>query len=257
MPISVANALATGVSRLARSAKPARSDAAPRRLMSVAAAVGVADRARRRGQRLHAEKHRLHVGMRDDQAHRPTGGTGRAALAATVRISERVGEGAVGDADALDADAEAGDVHHREHAGEAAILLADQPADRSLALAAIDHGAGGRAVQAELLLDAGTDDVVAVAERAVVVDAPLRHQKKRDAARAFGCIGEAGEDEVDDVVGEIMLAEGDEVLLAEQPIGAVAGPLGARRGRRRGRSRPAARSGSSSPSTRPRRARGK
>ena len=59
---------------------------------------------------------------------------------------------ALGDADALQADREARVVHHREHAGEAAVLLADQLADRA-AVVAIDHRAGRRAVNAELVLD--------------------------------------------------------------------------------------------------------
>ena len=82
----------------------------------------------------------------------------------------------------------------------------------------------------------------------------LRHEEERDAARAGGRIGQARQHEVDDVVGEVVLAIGDEDLLAGDAVGAVA--CAARRGcgSRRDRSPPAARSGSWSPSTRRRRA---
>ena len=39
-----------------------------------------------------------------------------------------------------------------------------------------------------------------------------------------GASGEAGEDQVDDVVGQIVVTVGDEDLGAEQAIGAVGGP---------------------------------
>ena len=128
-----------------------------------------------------------------------------------------------------------------------------QPTAPALAEAAvaIDHGAGRRAVDAELVLDAGADDVVARAERAVGVGQELRHEEQRDAARAGRRVGQPRQHEVDDVFGEVVLAIGDEDLLAEDAVGAVAAPLGAGASARRDRSRPAARSGSSSPSTRP------
>ena len=53
-----------------------------------------------------------------------------------------------------------------------AVLLADQPADRARRAVlgeavAIDHGAGRRAMDAELVLDAAAEDIVARAEAAV------------------------------------------------------------------------------------------
>src|SRR4029077_2070446 len=82
------------------------------------------------------------------------------------------------------ADRQAGRVHHDEHDVEATILLADQIADGALALFAIFHDAGRAGVDAELVLDAGTDHVVVGSERAVVVDADLGHQEQGDTARA-------------------------------------------------------------------------
>ena len=40
-------------------------------------------------------------------------------------------------------------------------------------------------------------------------------------------VGQARQHEVDDVVDQVVLAIGDEDLLAGDPVGAVAGPLGA------------------------------
>ena len=162
--------------------------------------------------------------MRDDRRRSVRA---RAALAALVRIGQRLLRRALGDGDALQADREARIVHHREHAIEPAVLLADQPADRA-ALVAIDHRAGRRAVNAELVLDRVAARIVARAERAVVVDEELRHEEQRDAFRAGRRIGQPREHEVDDVVGQIVLAVGDEDLRAGDAIAAVGCPLGAR-----------------------------
>ena len=83
-------------------------------------------------------------------------------------------------------------------------------------------------MDAELVLEAGAGDVVARAERAVLVDEILRHQEQRDAARAGRRVGQAGEDEMDDVVGHLVVAVGDEDLGAEDAVGAVGLLLGAR-----------------------------
>ena len=107
--------------------------------------------------------------MLDDRA-RSGGRAERAALLALARILQRLLRRPLGDADALQADREAGEVHHREHAGEPAVLLADQVADRA-AIIAVHHGAGRRGVNAELVLDRMRAHVVARAERAVLVDA--------------------------------------------------------------------------------------
>ena len=55
----------------------------------------------------------------------------------------------------------------------------------------------------------------------------LGHEEQRDAARPLRRVGQAGEDEMDDIVGEVVLAEGDEDLLAGDPVAAVAVRLGA------------------------------
>ncbi len=163
--------------------------------------------------------------MLDDRAHFAGLDRGGAALLAVFRILDGSLCGAVGDGDALDADGETGCVHHDEHDIEAAVLFAEQVADRAVLLAVLHH-AGGRGVDAELVLDAGADDVVAAPKRAIGIDEILRHDEQRDAARAGRRVGQAREHEVDDVVRHLVVAVGDEDLGAEDAIGAVGLLLG-------------------------------
>ena len=144
-----------------------------------------------------------------------------AALPALLGVGDGALGGALGHRHALRADRQARGVHHDEHDVEAAVLLADQIADGALALLAELHHAGGAGVDAELVLDAGADDVVGRAERAVLADEALRHQEQRDAARAGRRIGQARQHEMHDVVGHLVVAVGDEDLGAEDAIAAV------------------------------------
>ena len=204
----------------------------PRRL--VVAALGAIERHRGRitngarglGQRAHGQQHAPHVGMRDDRRRFGRRHAGGAALPALACVGERQLRGAFGDADALQADREPGAVHHGEHGGHAGILFADDEAGGA-AVIAEDHGAGRRAVDAELVLDRMRAHVVAGAERAVGVEQEFGHQEQRNAARAGRRVGQPRQHEMDDVVGEVVLAVGDEDLLAGDAIAAVAGALGA------------------------------
>ena len=148
------------------------------------------------------------------------------ALPALARIGERLLRGALGDGHALQPDGEPRAVHHGEHAGHAAVFLADQKAGGA-ARVAIDHGAGGRAVDAELVLDGMGARVVARPERAVGVGQEFRDDEERDALGAGGRIGQPREHEMHDVVGEVVLAVGDEDLLPGDAVAAVGGALGA------------------------------
>ena len=67
---------------------------------------------------------------------------------------------------------------------------------------------------------------------AVGVDQELRHDEQRDALDAFRRVRRAREHEVDDVLGVVVLAVGDEDLLAEELVRAVALRHGARAHRR-------------------------
>ena len=91
----------------------------------------------------------------------------RAALEAVARIVGGVLVGDLADRQALQADAEARLVHHREHGLQAAVRLAEQVAGRLV----IVHDAGRVAVDAHLLLDGAAGDAVARPRIAVGVEA--------------------------------------------------------------------------------------
>ena len=164
--------------------------------------------------------------MGDDRHRRRRVHAGGAALLAFLRIGHRALGGGFRHRDALQADREPRLVHHGEHAGHAAVFLADQIADGAAAVA-IDHDAGRRAVNAELVLEGMRPHVVTRAERAVRVEQEFRHQEQRQPLGARRSTGDAGEHEMDDVVGEVVLAIGDEDLGAGEPVAAVGGALGA------------------------------
>ena len=103
--------------------------------------------------------------------------------------------------------------------------FADQVADGAFVLAE-GHDRGRAAVDAQLVFDGGADQVVALAQRAVVIDQELRHEEQRNALQSRRRIRQAGQHEVDDVLGAVVLAPGDEDLGAADQIGAVAGRLG-------------------------------
>ncbi len=83
--------------------------------------------------------------------------------------------------------------------------------------------------------------IITFAELPIFFEHEFWHEEERDALGAGRRIGQARQHEMDDVVGEIVLAIGDEDLLPEQTIAAVGmcarhAPAG-----RRHPSRPAAR----------------
>ena len=120
----------------------------------------------------------------------------------------------------LASDGEPRPVHHGEHAGHALVFLADEEAHRA-AVVAVDHGAGGRGMNAELVLDRMRAHIVAPAVRH-----HLGHQEQRDALGAGWRIGQTREHEMNDVVGQIVLAIGDENFRAGEAIGPVSGTFG-------------------------------
>ncbi len=165
--------------------------------------------------------------MHDDRIGRQVGkarAVERAALEAFARIGGRRLIRRLGEAEALQADGDARGVHHREHLLQPGVGRADQ-----LGRGAVEvEDARRRGLDAHLLFERPAGDGVARAERAVLADGELRHEEKADAARARGRIGQAREHEVDDVLGEVVLARGDEDLGPRDGVGALARGLGAR-----------------------------
>jgi hypothetical protein len=115
----------------------------------------------------------------------------------------------------LKAHAQAGFVHHVEHDFHALVLLAQQEA-AAPAFAAQGHGGADAAVDAHFLFDAGADNIVAVAQGAVRVDPVLGDDEYGDPLGARGCALDPGKHRGDDVLGQVVLAVGDENLGAGQ-----------------------------------------
>ena len=97
------------------------------------------------------------------------------------------------------------------------MLLADQPA---FGFVKVEH-CRRVAVDAHLVLDRAADNAIAFADAAVRVGQELRHEEQRDALDACWRAFDSRQHQVNDVVGEIVLAGRDEDLLAGDGVGAV------------------------------------
>ena len=97
------------------------------------------------------------------------------------------------------------------------MLLADKPALGAV----IIEDRGRIAVNAHLVLDRAAHDAVAFADAAIGARQELRHEEERDALRARRRPLDACEDEMNDVVGQVVLAGRDENFLTRDGVGAV------------------------------------
>ena len=138
--------------------------------------------------------------------------SGAGGLDSVGGIGARLLERAFRDLHALAADIDPRRIHHREHRREAAMLLAHELAD-TFTIVAVAHHAGGRGVDAELVLEADGAKVVFRAERAVRLHMVFGHEEQRDAPAARRRAGQAGQHQVDNVFRQLVFAEGDEDLL--------------------------------------------
>lgn len=133
--------------------------------------------------------------MLDNRAHTRFGiGPKSAALLAFFCIVQSLLISSFRNAYALNADQQAGIVHHREHTGEAAIFFANQVTDSPGFLAfhktiAIDHGAGGGGVDAHLMFKTRAEHVIATSERTIRIDEKFRDEKQRYAFVPGGASG--------------------------------------------------------------------
>src|SRR5690606_39723173 len=96
----------------------------------------------------------------------------------------------------LVAAAEPCSVHHDEHRRQSLVLAADKPTRGAVEV----HGAGGTAMHAHLVLYRAAAHGIATA-----IGQHLRHEEQRDAARALWCARKLGENQMNDVVGEVVL----------------------------------------------------
>jgi len=138
-------------------------------------------------------------------------------------IAQRALESRLGYPQALQADLKARVVHHGEHAGQALIRRTDQPASGAVEV----HHAGGSALDAHLVFEGTAGERIARARHAVDIGDEFRHQQQRDALDPGRCIGQTRQHQMDDVLGQILLAAADEDLAAADPVAAVGLGLGA------------------------------
>ncbi|MDT4847825.1 hypothetical protein FQZ97_818980 [compost metagenome] len=71
------------------------------------------------------------------------------------------------------------------------------------------------------MLQAAAVDAIALTERAVGLDVEFRHDEQAHALDAGGRVGQAGQHQVDDVVGHVVLTGADEDLVAGDLVAAV------------------------------------
>ena len=127
--------------------------------------------------------------------------------------------------DGLRADHHPGVLDDLEHLRDAVVDVADQPALGRHAVLAERDLAGRGDLEAHLLLDVGHEGAVALAGVALGVEVVLRDEEQAqalgaDAAEALD-VRRAGKDQVDDVLGHVVLTGGDEALHALDVPGAV------------------------------------
>ena len=91
----------------------------------------------------------------------------------------------------LGADIQAGLIHHVEHDHHPFVFFTEQKAP-AMAFGAQTHAAGWTAVDTHFLLHSAADDIVGLAQAAVIVDPDLGHDKQRDTFGSRGGAFDAG-----------------------------------------------------------------
>ena len=161
------------------------------------------------------------------------GSAGRSGALAPVRarplepilgVSRGVLVGDLAHGKALVGDADARFVHHDEHRLETAVGLAQElPAG-----AVVVHHAGRVGVDPHLVLEGAAREPVAASDASVGRDLVPRDDEQRQAFGAGRRTLDPGQDEMDDVLGHVVLARRDEDLLPMQGVAAVLPRNGAR-----------------------------
>ena len=122
--------------------------------------------------------------------------------------------------DRLGTDQHPGVLDDHEHLPDAVVHVPDQGAHRR-AVRAEGQLAGGGDLQAHLVLDAGDLHPVPLAEVAVGVHQVLGHEKHGQALGARAMALRPGQHQMEDVLGQVVLAAGDEPLDALDVPGSV------------------------------------
>ena len=152
-------------------------------------------------------------------------GTGQgAALQPVLGVRRGILVGDLPHGEALVGDADARFVHHDEHRLETAVGLAQElPAGT-----VVVHHAGRVGVDPHLVLEGAAGEPVATSDASIGRDRVARDDEQRQAFGTGRRALYAGQDEMDDVLGHVVLAGRDEDLLPMQGVAAVLLGNGAR-----------------------------
>ncbi|KPX00242.1 Uncharacterized protein ALO79_00245 [Pseudomonas syringae pv. castaneae] len=172
------------------------------------------------GESLHGQQHAAHVWMDDDRVSglvRCFRAGQRTHLQTVTGILQAALEGHFGMRQTLQRSAQTRGVHEREHAVQALVRRADQVAGSAVEV----HHAGGVAVDAHLVFDGATVNRVALTDAAIGSREELGHDEQRNAFGASRCVRQARQHDVDDVIGHVVFASGNENLGAGNLVGPV------------------------------------
>ena len=143
-----------------------------------------------------------------------------AALAAFPGVVQRVEVSGIAEHDRAETDPDPGLVHHVEHRRQALVGLTDEVAHGTLVLTEVEHGGSGAAI-AHLVDQPGQGHIVAFAGGAVLIDQVLRDDEQRDPLNAGRRVRQACQYHVHDVLAELVIAPGDEDLVALEAVTAI------------------------------------
>ena len=185
----------------------------------------IGQRPTRLGQRLHAHQHAPHIRMHDDRHFRAATHTHFVALNTLFGVISRPLIGAFAHRHTLHADTETRHVHHDEHVLKTMVLLADQIPHRPAPVAKGHYGRRA-GMNPHFVFNRRTPCIVTRAKSAVLIDQKLRDDEQRNSLDAFRRGGRSRQHEVDDVFRHIVLAVGNEDLLAKELVTAIGLRLG-------------------------------
>ncbi len=169
---------------------------------------------------LHGQQHAPHIRVHDNRVSslvRFRRARQRAHLQPVFRIGQSILVGHLAMTQTLHAGTQTGAVHHGEHAGQPLVDFADQKAGGAVEV----HHAGSGGLDAHLVFDGTADHGIALALLTGGVGQELGHDEQRDTPGASRGVGQFGQHQVDDILGHVMLAGGDEDLGAGDRIGTV------------------------------------
>jgi hypothetical protein len=101
-----------------------------------------------------------------------------------------------------------GFVHHLKHCGHALVFFAEKGAD-ARSFVSQSQGAGSITVNAHLFFKTGAYHIVEFTQGAVFINQVFGHQENGYAGGAGGIAFNAGQDRVDNVFGQVVLAVGN------------------------------------------------